>query len=74
MHFSVAVKRFDIKMHSGSIPMNLGGSGLLIDLAKDHLSVVCQNFETACSLKLLGQFQSNFICSLQANGKESLYT
>ena len=53
--------------------MNLGGSALLIDLAKDHLSVVCQNFETACSLKLLGQFQSNFICSLQANGKESLY-
>ena len=30
-------------------------------LAKDHISVVCQHFERASPLKLLGQFHLNII-------------
>ena len=36
---------------------------------KGHLSVFCQNFQTTCPLKLLGEFQLDFIFSLQANGE-----
>ena len=32
--------------------------------------VVCQHFQRASPLKLLGQFQLNFICSFLANGKK----
>ena len=37
-------------------------------LAKGHLSVVCQNCQMPCPLKLLSQFQLNFIGKLQAKG------
>ena len=33
-------------------------------LAKGHVSVLCQHFQRASPLKLLGQFHLNFICSL----------
>ena len=35
--------------------------------------LVCQNFQTTCSLKLLGLFQLNRICSLHANGEKYIY-
>ena len=40
-------------------------------LAKGHLSVLSK-FQIYCPLKLLGQFQLNFICSVQANGERKL--
>ena len=39
-------------------------------LAKDQISVMCQHFQKGSTLKLLGQFYLNFICSLQEKGAE----
>ena len=42
-------------------------------LAEGHLSVICLHFQRTSPLKLLGQFQLNFICSLQAKGGTKIY-
>ena len=38
-------------------------------LASGHMSVVCQQFQRASPLKLLGQFHLKLICSLIAKGE-----
>ena len=35
-------------------------------LVKGHMSAVCQHFQRASALQLLGQFHLNFMCSLLA--------
>ena len=50
---------------------NSGGQGHLVTLARGHMSVVCQHFQRASPLKLLGQFYLNFICSLVAKGERN---
>ena len=42
-------------------------------LALGHLSAFCQHFQMTSILKLLGQFELNFTCNLQADGGKKLY-
>ena len=39
-----------------------------MSLAEGHMKDVYQHFRRASSLKLRGQFELNFICSILANG------
>ena len=48
---------------------NSRGQGHWVTFAKGHLSFISQYFQRTSSLKLLDQFQLNFICSLQAKGE-----
>ena len=56
----------DVEMHCNSTPMTFYRSRSFIDLGLR--SFVCLLRMTS-SLKLLGQFELNFICSLQAKGE-----
>ena len=38
-------------------------------LVKGHMSAVCQHFQRASAMQLLGQFHLNFMCSLLAKGR-----
>ena len=62
---------FDIVVYSNSTTMKFWRSKPYGDLSQGlHVrSIVCQHFQRASSLKLLGQFYFNFICSLLAKGK-----
>ena len=64
--FSVAIIVYVMEMQLTSTFMNAKGQCHLSTLAKKSLS---QNFQSASLLKLLGQFQLNFICRLQAEGE-----
>ena len=60
-------------MHLNSFPMKFRGQGHLVTLANGHLFVICYHFKRTAPLKLLGSFQFNFVCILQAKEKESIY-
>ena len=47
---------------------NSRGQGHLVILACGHISIVCEHFQKASRMNLLGQFHLNFICSLLAKG------
>ena len=66
-YFSVVIVFFDTIMHQRLTPMEFRGQGHLLTLVKGHMSVVCQHFQWASPLKLLGQFELNFICILVAS-------
>ena len=61
-----------MKMHLNLTPVKIQRSRSFGNLGQNHLSVVCQHFQTT-SLKLLNQFQLNFIYSLRAKGEKSLF-
>ena len=65
----VAIVLFDTIMHSNITTRSSRGQGHLVTLAKDHMSIVCQHFQRAFPLGLLGLFHLNFKCSLQAKGE-----
>ena len=65
VHFSVAIVLSDMGMHSNSTR----SQGHLVTLSSGHSSVICLHFQRTFPLKLWGQFQLNFICSLLANGE-----
>ena len=56
VHFLVAIVLFDTVGFQIQPLWNSRGQGLLVTLARGHMSVVCQHFQKASSLKLLGQF------------------
>ena len=68
VHILVAFRLFDTIMHQNPL-WNSRGQGHLVTLARGHKSVVCQHFQRASSLKLLGKFHLNFVCSLLAKGE-----
>ena len=68
----VAIVPFDTVMHSFQ-PQWGQGQGNLVSLAKGHMSVVCQHFQRSSSLKLLGQFELNFTCSLLAKMERKIF-
>ena len=70
MTFSDAFVLFDTEMQSGLTQLKFVMSRSYGDLAQR--SLVSPRLQTSCPLKLLGQFQLNFICSLQANGERKL--
>ena len=51
--------------------VNSSCQGHLVTLAKGNQSVVCQHFQRTF-LELLGQFQFNFTCSLQAKEERKI--
>ena len=69
----VAILLFYTIMHQTEPQWNSGGQGYFVTLAKDLISVVCQYFQRASPLKLLGQFHLNFIYSFLARGEKSLH-
>ena len=44
-----------------------------IDLVEGHLCAFCQHFRLTSSVKLLGQFELNFIYRHQAKGGKTVY-
>ena len=73
VHVSVAIMLCDMEMHANSTPMNYSGQGHLMTLAKLR-SLSCQltlySANTTSHFELLGQFQLNFVCSLQKKWKQ----
>ena len=67
--FSVAIVLFDMKMYQNSTLRNSRGQCYLVTMAKGHLSVVCQHFQSFFTLKLLGHFHLNSYAASRHRGE-----